>query len=44
MQVTQLSAATIALGVVLALAVLVMLMWRGRVRRLNHEYPEAQRS
>jgi hypothetical protein len=42
MQVTQLSAATIALGVALALAVLVMLVWRGRVRRLSRECPEAR--
>ena len=41
MQVTQLGAVTIALGVVLALAVLVMPVWRGRVRRLNGENPEA---
>jgi hypothetical protein len=36
MQLTQL---IVALGVVLAVAVLV---WRGRVRRLNREGPEAQ--
>ncbi len=41
-QLTQLSAVSIALGVVLALAVLVILAWRGRVRRLNREKPEAQ--
>ena len=40
MQLTELSAVLIALGVVLALAVLVMLVWRGRVRRLNGENPE----
>ena len=40
MQLTELSAVFIALGVVLALAVLVMLVWRGRVRRLNGEDPE----
>jgi len=37
MQLTQLSVVIIALGVALALAVLV---WRGRVRRLNGENPE----
>jgi hypothetical protein len=42
MQVTLLNAATITLSVVLALAVLVMLVWRGRVRRLNRDNPEAQ--
>ena len=36
---TQLSAVIIALGVALALAVVV---WRGRVRRLNRENPEAR--
>ena len=40
MQLTELSAVLIALGVVLALAALVMLVWRGRVRRLNGENPE----
>jgi hypothetical protein len=42
MQVTLLNAATITLSVVLALAVLVMLVRRGRVRRLNRDNPEAQ--
>jgi uncharacterized membrane protein YccC len=42
MQLTQLSAVSIALGVVLALAMLVMLVWRGRVRRLNGDDPEAR--
>ena len=40
MQLTQLSAVTIALGVVLALAALVVLVWHGRVRRLNSDNPE----
>ena len=40
MQLTELSAVLIALGVVLALAALVMLVWRGRLRRLNGENPE----
>jgi hypothetical protein len=39
MQLTQLSAVTIALGVVLALAALVILVWHARVGRLN-ENPE----
>ena len=42
MQVTQLGAVTIALGVVLALAVLAMLVWRWRSRDLNGENPEAR--
>jgi len=42
MQVTQLGAVFIALGAALALAVLVVLVWRGRVRRLNGENPEAR--
>lgn len=39
MQLIQLSAVIIALCVALALAVVV---WRGRVRRLNRENPEAR--
>jgi hypothetical protein len=39
MHMTQLSALIVALGVALAVAVL---MWRGRVRRLNRESPETQ--
>jgi type II secretory pathway pseudopilin PulG len=39
MQLTQLSALIVALGVALAVAVLV---WRGRVHRLNRESPERQ--
>jgi hypothetical protein len=39
MQLTQLSALIVALGVALAVAVLV---WRGRDRRLNRESPETQ--
>jgi hypothetical protein len=37
MQLAQLSAVIVALGMALAVAVL---MWRGRVRRLNRENPE----
>jgi hypothetical protein len=37
MQLTQLGAVIVALGVVLALAVVV---WRGRARRLNRENPQ----
>ena len=40
MQLTEQSVVFIALGVVLALAALVMLVWRGRVRHLNGENPE----
>jgi hypothetical protein len=40
MQLTQLTAVITALGVTLALSVLVMLVWRGRVRRLNGENPQ----
>ena len=40
MQSTELSAVLIALGVVLALAVLVTLVWRAWVHRLNGENPE----
>ena len=40
MQSTEQGAVLIALGVVLALAVLVMLVWRGRVRRLDGENPQ----
>jgi membrane protein implicated in regulation of membrane protease activity len=40
MQLTQPSAVTIALGVVLALAALVVLVWHRRVSRLNSENPE----
>ena len=36
---TQLSAVIVAVGVALAVAVVV---WRGRVRRLNRENPEAR--
>ena len=39
---TQPTAVIVALGVVLALAVLVMLVWRGRVRRLNGKRAEAR--
>ena len=37
MQLTQLSAVIVAVGVALAVAVVV---WRGRVRRLNRENPK----
>ena len=40
MQLTQPSAVTIALGVVLALAALVVLVWHRRVSRLDSENPE----
>ena len=40
MQLTEQCAVLIALGVVLALVVLLMLVWRGRARRLNGENPE----
>jgi hypothetical protein len=39
MQLTQLSAVIVAVGVALAVAVVV---WRGRVQRLNRENPEAR--
>ena len=39
MQMTQLSAVIVAVGVALAVAVVV---WRGRVRRPNRENPEAR--
>ena len=42
MQLTQLGAVIIALGVALALGVLAFLAWRGRIRRLNRENPEAR--
>ena len=42
MRSTELSAVLIAAGVVLALAVLALLVWRGRVRRLNGGNPEEQ--
>ena len=42
MQVTQLSAALVALAVMLACAVLAVLVWRGRSRHLNGANPEAR--
>jgi hypothetical protein len=39
MQLTQLSAVIVAVGVALAVAAVV---WRGRVRRLHRENPEAR--